>query len=686
MAGNEQHSGPTQLGPSRRTEAVAGLASIGVPEAETQALIRDGLERYEIKKLLGRGGMGDVYLGVHRRIQKPVAIKVLNHQYRHNAEVVERFLQEARAASLVRHPNIVDITDYGDTPQGSVYFAMEFLEGDDLARLIRREGRLPWPRARNLLLQLLAALSAAHAQGIIHRDVKPENCLVVKQPDGTELLKVLDFGIAKVIGADGSNAMTRTGAVMGTVDYMSPEQGQGIALDARTDVYAVGVIMFEMLAGRVPFVGPSALSVLTQHATAPLPELRTIEPAADVPPGIEQIVRRATAKSPADRFASADELAQAIRNEVTGSFPVTQLAGEAPAIPTRSRLPLLVGGGVLGVGAIVAAVIAFGGGSDGAGDAAKPPAAAQAAADGDEGPPTPSKADAEPSAEAPAAAAAPGAPCPEDMVLIEAGTYFMGTTAEHPALRSARPPHKVEIGAFCLGVHEVTLAEYRECSTIGQCERAHRDSWWPQGSMDEGEWKKARASFSKLCNEALDGHDAHPVNCVTWTQADAYCKWAGMRLPTEAEWEFAARGTDGRVYPWGDAPPSSEHTNGCGPECTKWREAEAMSPGGTMYEQDDGYPGTAPVGSFPGGRTQRGNDDMVGNVFEWTSDTFAPYPGSEDPPPTGEAAEKRVIRGGAFNSTMPQFADPALRFAQEPDAHSHGVGFRCAKGVAQKSP
>ena len=200
--------------------------------------------------------------------------------------------------------------------------------------------------------------------------------------------------------------------------------------------------------------------------------------------------------------------------------------------------------------------------------------------------------------------------------------------------------------------------------------------------MDEGEWKKARESFSKLCNEGLEGRDDHPVNCVTWTQADAYCKWAGGRLPTEAEWELAARGTDGRVYPWGDAAPSSETTNGCGSECVKWREAEGMSPGGTMYEEDDGYPGTAPVGSFPAGRTQGGHDDIVGNLFEWTADTFAPYPGSDAEPPTGEAAMKRVIRGGAFNSTMPEFADPALRFAQEPEAHSHGVGFRCARDRA----
>ncbi len=674
----DDHSGPTLLGP--KTQVGGGrpnLASVGVPEAETQALIRDGLERYEIKKLLGRGGMGDVYLGVHRRIQKPVAIKVLNHQYRHNAEVVERFLQEARAASQVRHPNVVDITDFGDTPQGSVYFVMEYLEGEDLAHLLRREGRLAWPRARNLLLQLLAALSAAHAQGIIHRDVKPENCLVIKQPDGSELLKVLDFGIAKVTG-DAADGMTRTGVVMGTVDYMSPEQGQGLPLDARTDIYAVGVIMFEMLTGRVPFVGPSALSVLTQHATAPLPDLRLVAPAVDVPDGIQAIVRRATAKAPDDRFASADELAQAIRDVERNASPGAQAVTETePAAPRKRSPMLLVGGSVIGIGAIAGAVFAFDGdvANEGNDDAKAVATSSQAVGDDES---AAASGEVNSTQEASADAAAPALACPEGMVLIEAGSFFMGSTSEHPALKSARPPHKVDMKAFCLDVHEVTVGEYRQCSKIGQCERARRESWWPQGSMAEDDWKKARASFSKLCNEAIEGHENHPVNCVTWTQADTYCKWAGKRLPTEAEWEFAARGTDGRVYPWGDDPPSAANTNGCGPECTRWREAEGMNPGGTMYDEDDGYPGTAPVGSFPAGRSQRALDDIVGNVFEWTVDKFAPYPGSDVEPPTGEAAEKRVIRGGAFNSTMPEFADPALRFAQEPEAHSHGVGFRCA--------
>jgi formylglycine-generating enzyme required for sulfatase activity len=200
---------------------------------------------------------------------------------------------------------------------------------------------------------------------------------------------------------------------------------------------------------------------------------------------------------------------------------------------------------------------------------------------------------------------------------------------------------------------------------------------WPQGSTAKDEWKESREVHSKLCNENFAGRDDHPVNCVTWAQARDYCAQAGGRLPSEAEWEFAARGADGRVYPWGDAQPDEKHMNGCGTECAKWREGEGLPGGPTLYAADDGFPGTSPVGSFALGATKWGIDDLVGNVFEWTADDYLPY-ATEGAAPPPEGAPKKVIRGGAFNSTMPQFADPALRFGQEPEAHTHGIGFRCA--------
>lgn len=276
-------------------------------------------------------------------------------------------------------------------------------------------------------------------------------------------------------------------------------------------------------------------------------------------------------------------------------------------------------------------------------------------------------------------AAPPPSPCPEGMVLVEGGTFFMGSQSEHPALSMARPSHKVTLDSYCIAVDEVTVQHYRMCSDAGQCERAHRTSFWPRGSADKRDWERQRAVLSSLCNEGYDDRGQHPMNCVTWNQAEAYCRWKGWKLPTEAQWEFAVRGRDGRVYPWGDEPPGPTRTNGCGRECVDWRVRSELSSHPVMYEANDGFVGTAPIGSFPAGRTQLGLNDAVGNVFEWTADRFYAFDESPRINPTGpDEGNERIIRGGAFNSFMPEFAEPALRFPMDEDAHSHGIGFRCA--------
>lgn len=275
------------------------------------------------------------------------------------------------------------------------------------------------------------------------------------------------------------------------------------------------------------------------------------------------------------------------------------------------------------------------------------------------------------------ATATPAGPCPEGMVHVAGGKLFVGTDRDVPVLASARPAHQVEVGPYCIDAHEVTVAAYRECSDLGECKRAHRTSEWP------GQDEASRGVYDELCNESYEDRGDHPVNCVTWAQAQHYCEHRGGRLPTEHEWELAARGSDGRVYPWGDEPPDPTRMNGCGAECRTWRAAHGLEDTPVLYEASDAYFGTSPVGRFAAGRTQWGLDDMAGNVFEWTADRYQPYPGAPEAAQLDdEAVEgRRVIRGGAFNSTLPDHADPALRFPQDETAHTHGIGFRCAAAV-----
>ena len=323
--------------------------------------------------------------------------------------------------------------------------------------------------------------------------------------------------------------------------------------------------------------------------------------------------------------------------------------------PNAGRKRLMIGAGVLGLA--VAAYAGLGGGSD---DAAAPGSDGQVAASGD-------------AAQEPEVAAPPPKPCPEGMAYIEGGKFFMGTDAKDGVFNFARPAHKEEVAPFCMDVYEVTIGDFRKCSEPGECKRAFRESFWPQGGTSKKDWEAQKKAYSKLCNENFRNRENHPVNCVTWQQAVSYCKFVGRRLPFEREWEYAARGSDGRVYPWGDAVPDHIRQNGCGLECVRWREQEGLPPHAVLYEQDDGFTGTAPVGHFAAGKTMHGLYDIVGNVFEWTADEFLLYGEKSKPGST-----RHPIRGGAFNSFMPTFADPALRFGQDADAHNHGIGFRCA--------
>jgi serine/threonine protein kinase len=264
-------------------------------------------DRYRIVKLLGEGGMGQVYEAQHVNINKKFAIKLLRPEIVSNAEAVQRFRQEAWSASSIGHDNIIEIDDFATLPNGSVYLAMEYLAGGSLAERMKLPPPLELGEALDIFVQVARGLSAAHDKAIIHRDMKPENIFLAEKQSRV-VVKILDFGIAKVSGAEGSHSLTRTGAIFGTPHYMSPEQALGKQLDHRSDIYSVGVIMYEVFTGRVPFEAESFMGILTKHITSEPRRPTEVAPDRQIPEEIEMIIMKAMAKDSADRYASMIEL------------------------------------------------------------------------------------------------------------------------------------------------------------------------------------------------------------------------------------------------------------------------------------------------------------------------------------------------------------------------------------------
>ena len=269
--------------------------------------------RYRLTERLGEGGMGEVYAAEHVHITKRVAVKVLHPEVGANPEALARFRQEAQSASSIGHPNIVSIDDFGQMEDGRFYLCMEYLVGQSMAELMQAEGGLAPGRALALIAQVCDGLAAAHAKGIIHRDMKPENVFVTQGSDGSDCVKVLDFGIAKVSQEDGQSNLTKTGSVFGTPHYMSPEQALGKKVDARADIYSLGVILFEVFTGQLPFKAESFMGILSQHITEkpPLPS-QVAAGGKGIPEPVEGLILRAMAKDPSERFASVLLLKQAM--------------------------------------------------------------------------------------------------------------------------------------------------------------------------------------------------------------------------------------------------------------------------------------------------------------------------------------------------------------------------------------
>jgi serine/threonine protein kinase len=295
--------------------------------------------KYVVERRIGEGGMGLVYEGVHRDIDKRVAIKVLRDDLSRRPEVVARFRREAKSASRIGHENIVDISDFGETTRGASYFVMEFLEGEDLGNVLGREATVDAARACAIVLQCCRALSATHAKGIVHRDIKPENIFLTKRDGVDDFVKIVDFGIAKMsdIETDGApgRKLTKTGMIFGTPEYMSPEQAAGKELDHRVDVYALGIILYECVAGRVPFEGDTFMGVLTQHLFAELPPICELNPNAVISHELELVIQKSLAKDPDDRYQNTEELAEAVRCALDGRLSrATAMAPPTLKVPS----------------------------------------------------------------------------------------------------------------------------------------------------------------------------------------------------------------------------------------------------------------------------------------------------------------------------------------------------------------
>jgi serine/threonine-protein kinase len=350
--------------------------------------------RYRIEKAIGRGGMGVVYLATHAVLSKRLAIKVLRGEMARDEETVHRFRQEALAVTAIGHEHIVDITDFGRLPDGSAYFVMEYLEGLPLTELVQRGGSIPMSDAIGIIIQIASALGAAHARGVVHRDLKPDNVFLVSRGNSKLFVKVLDFGIAKVGGA--SSRLTKTGMVFGTPHYMAPEQAAGQPVDARTDIYALGVIMYEMFTGKVPFDADTFMGILSKHMFEPPvpPSTHNRELGA-----LEDVILKALAKKPEERYQSMDEFVAAMRaivprgsvtlgpREAGPSVPTPSLADAleppsrtearlyTPRInPPRSRIPIIaIGAAAAFIGLLSIVGVAFALGAFGSTETADPP-------------------------------------------------------------------------------------------------------------------------------------------------------------------------------------------------------------------------------------------------------------------------------------------------------------------------
>jgi len=608
-------------------------------------------ERYIIEEYLGRGGMAEVYKVWDQQRTAHLALKMMHEDLAEDKIFLRRFKREAETLARLQHPHIVRF--YGlESSQYQVFMLMDYIEGETLRRQIfRKEGFYTTTEVAGIIQPLCSALNYAHNLGLIHCDIKPGNVMINQH----QQVLLADFGIARF--AD-SATMTMVGA--GTPAYMAPEQVKGLDPIPQTDIYALGVILYEMLTGgERPFTGDTATTTGTTSAKVRWEQVNLDPPSPrlyqpDISPDLERIVLKCLSKEPKNRYQNTVDLLNELETviqkvsesprraidskleQVTPYIPPKSPVD--PVQPEQSRIQPVrkeskpkrpLWGIWVGVASVVALGVIFGSGIT------KPKPSEMIVINGTKPKPT------ERIVLTATNTAATSTPKTKTSTLIDgmvqvyipAGEFWMGSEEGNG---NEELVHEVNLDAYWLDEHEVTLDQYHEFMKETGCEEL-------------------------VCGESED----YPVGCVSWYDAQTYCEWRGGRLPTEAEWEKAARGgLEGKKYPWGDE----------GPVCDDGAE------NGARFNDNDqcNYIGTAPVMSYtPNGY---GLYDMTGNVMEWASDWYDKdyYASSPSNNPDGPSSGTvRVLRGGSWYYDA-DFVRTAYRDGSTPDDYHPGIGFRCA--------
>ena len=612
-------------------------------------LIGHDIGRYHITEQLGQGGMAVVYRAYDTRLERDVAIKVIrmeNFGTAVSGHMLKRFEREGKSLAKMMHPNIVPIYDFGEH-EGSPYLVMGYIPGGTLK--LQTGKPMPYAEAARIAAPVARALAYAHSMNIIHRDVKPANILITAA--GEPMLS--DFGVAKILDLDEGGTLTGTGVGVGTPEYMAPEQWLNQVVP-QTDVYALGVVFYELVTGRKPYTADTPAAVLIKQREDPLPRPQQFVPG--LPEQVEQVIFKALARKPEDRYENMAEFAAALEklaaqaDSLPAVLPVPAASGTRPGPaddrPTvdilpqagqpvqKGRVPFWVF--ILG-GAALVALLAFevlGAWIPGRAAAAAPTAPPAAVA------PVSTLAATAVVTTAPPSPAALGigstrvsAKDGMKQVYVPAGEFLMGSDSGN---NDEKPVHLVYLDDFWIDKTVITNAMYAKCMSVGNCDApAYQNDTRLNGGQQ-------------------------PVVGVDWNQAKAYCAWAGRRLPTEAEWEKAARGSDGDTYPWGNQAPNNNLLND---------------------NQDVG--GTVAVGSYPEGASPYGALDMAGNVAEWVADWYSDtyYQKSADRNPTGpDSGQYRVLRGGSWGNNVFD-GRSSVRVSEYPTYQSRHDGFRCAQSA-----